>query len=155
MIQAVRGTYSGGNANTFYLSTYDKYEDKDNIQYKPILTFTSQMTGKSIDLLTQTYDYANKDRYVKITFTIKTINPSPSGGSVDLGNTDFPFGFYDVIIRENSTNFLPGTIDTRPIVYRGIMNLTAATSGGYENPAVEYTEYTTNDADTESVYITN
>jgi len=97
----------------------------------------------------------NKDRYVKIIFGIKTINPVPASGTVDLGNTDFPFGFYNVIIRENTTNNLPGTIDTRPIVYTGIMNLSSSTSGGYENPAVEYKEYTTNDSDTESVYITN
>ena len=155
MIQAIRGTTAGGDANTFYINTYDAYEDKDNIQYKPILTFISQMTGKRVDLIPMTYDYSNKDRYVKIIFGIKTINPVPAGGTVDLGNTDFPFGFYNVTIRENTTNNLPGTIDTRPIVYTGIMNLSAATSGGYENPAVEYKEYTTNDSDTESVYITN
>jgi|TARA_R110001583_G_scaffold36594_8_gene120538 hypothetical protein len=154
MIQAIRGTYSGGNSNTFYLNTYDKYEDKDNIEYKPILTFTNQMTGKRIDLVAQSYDYTNKDRYVKITFVIKAVNPIPGSGSIDIGNKDYPFGFYDVIIRENTTNGLPGVIDTRPIVYTGLMNLSSE-SGNYENPAVEYTEYTTNDADTDSVYITN
>jgi len=155
MIQVVRGTYFGGDANTFYVSTYDKYEDKDKIQYKPILTFTSQMTGKSVNLIPSVYDYAHKDRFVKITFIIKSNSPTPSGGSVDLGNTDFPFGFYDVIIRENSSNFLPEIIDNRPIVYTGLMNLRSSTDSTYKNPSVEYTEYTTNDSDTESVYITN
>mgnify|MGYP003151096414 CR=1 FL=1 len=157
MIQAFRGTYVGGSANTFYLNTYDKYEDKDNIEYKPILTFTNQMTGSSINLVAHTYDYTNKDRYVKITFVIKDVNPIPGSGSIDIGNKNYPFGFYDVIIRENTTDYLPSesSILSRPIVYTGLMNLRASVTGGYENPAVEYTEYTTNDSDTESVYITN
>tara|TARA_Y100000593_G_scaffold63984_1_gene118198 strand:+ start:73 stop:552 length:480 start_codon:yes stop_codon:yes gene_type:complete len=158
MIQANRGAIQPspvGFSNTFYVNTYDKYEDKDNIQYKPIITFTSQMTGKSTSIVPTIYDYSNKDRYVKITFTIKTTGTA-NGGYVDLGNSDFPYGFYDIVIRENTTNYLPGVIDTRPIVYRGIMNLSSRKDpNSYPNPAVEYTEYTTNDSDTESVYITN
>ena len=63
---------------------------------------------------------------------------------------------FDVTIRENTTNSLPGVIDTRPVVFTGLMNLSSRETGeAYANPAVTYTEYTTNDSDTESVYITN
>ena len=158
MIQASRGAFQTtplGFSNTFYVNTYDKYENKDNIQYKPIITFTSQMTGKSESIVPTTYEYTNKDRYVKIIFTIKTTG-AVGGGFINLGNYDFPYGFYDVTIRENTTNGLPADIDTKPIVYTGIMNLSSRAEGeAYANPSVTYTEYTTNDSDTESVYITN
>tara|TARA_Y100000592_G_scaffold100048_1_gene178380 strand:+ start:1185 stop:1664 length:480 start_codon:yes stop_codon:yes gene_type:complete len=158
MFQVSRGAIQPsplGFSNTFYVNTYDKYENKDNIQYKPIITFTSQMTGKSVNIVASTYDYANKDRFVKIDFIIKT-QGSEGAGFVDLGNKDFPYGFFDVTIRENTSNSLPGVIDTRPVVFTGLMNLSSRETGeAYANPAVTYTEYTTNDSDTESVYITN
>jgi hypothetical protein len=142
--------------STFYVNTYDKYENRDNIQYKPIITFTSQMTGNSASLVPILYSYTNKDRYVKIDIAIATIG-SGGSGFVNLGNTDFPTGFYDMTIRENTTNGLPSaaSIATRPIVFTGLMNLIAGNNSGGETPSVIYTEYTTNDSDTESVYITN
>ena len=64
MIQVSRGAIQStplAFSNTFYVNTYDKYEDKDNIQYKPIITFRSQMTGKSENILPQSYDFTNKE----------------------------------------------------------------------------------------------
>ena len=160
MIQILNSDYDagGGNSNTFYVNTYDGYEDRDDIQYKPIITLTSQMTRKFINFIPSSYDYANKDRYVKIDFSVKpTGSGTPSSGIIVLGTTDFPYGFYDIVIRENTTNFLPSdaSVLTRNKVYVGLANLRSETTGTYKNPAVEYTEYTTNDSDTESVYITN
>tara|TARA_R100000742_G_C4234238_1_gene55161 strand:+ start:36 stop:515 length:480 start_codon:yes stop_codon:yes gene_type:complete len=142
--------------SSFYVNTYDKYENIDNIQYKPIITFTSQMTGNSASLVPILYNHTNKDRYVKIDIAISTTG-SGGSGFVNLGNTDFPFGFYDMTIRENTSNSLPSaaSIATRPIVFTGLMNLIAVNNSGVETPSVTYTEYTTNDSDTESVYITN
>ena len=72
-----------------------------------------------------------------------------SSGAPYLGNTDFPLGFYDVVIYQNSSNsnLDPSGLTT---IWNGLMNLT---SNSTTNP-VTYTEYTTNDSDTESVYIT-
>ena len=157
MIQILNSSYAagGGNASTFYLGTYDAYEDKDNIEFKPIITLTSQMTGNSVNFLPSSYDYTNKDRYVQITIAV---TPSGTGTStkIILGNTDFPYGFYDIIIRENTTNNLPSeaSIPARNKIYVGVANASSTSTGIYKNPAVEYTEYTTNDSETESVYIT-
>lgn len=156
MFQAIKGSTEPFQS-TFYVNTYDKYENIDNIQYKPIITFTSQMTGNSASLVPILYDYTNKDRYVKIDISISSTG-SGGSGFVNLGNKDFPYGFYDMIIRENTTNSLPSaaSIATRPIVFTGLMNLSSVEPGEFHaNPAVTYTEYTTNDSDTESVYITN
>ena len=81
----------------------------------------------------------------------------PSFGRIELGTDDMPFGFYDVTIRENTTDFLPSdsSVLDRPIVYTGLMNLTSVETGFYANPSVTYNEYNTNDTDTDSVYITN
>jgi hypothetical protein len=70
-------------------------------------------------------------------------------GVIFLGSTDYPLGFYDVVIYQNSSNsnLDPSGLTT---IWNGLMNLT---NNANASP-VDYTEYTTNDSDTESVYIT-
>jgi hypothetical protein len=70
---------------------------------------------------------------------------------IQLGTTDFPLGFYDVTIYNNTDNT---NLDTTglPVIWNGLMNLTGFSSA---TQSVTYTEYTTNDADTESIYLTN
>ena len=55
----------------------------------------------------------------------------------------------------NSLPTDPAVVNSRHVVYTGLANLVPTTTGSFANPAVTYTEYTTNDSDTESVYITN
>jgi hypothetical protein len=157
MIQATKGIYNSNASysNDIYVNIYDKYADKDNIQYDPIITITSQLTGKFVNFLPRAggWDIANKERYVKIQYNIRSELPSPSAGTITLGDSDFPYGFYDITIRENLNDGLPddATVLTRNLVFTGLYNL-AAKSG---NEAITYTEYTTNDSDTDSIYITN
>ena len=77
---------------------------------------------------------------------------SPSIGRIVLGTTDFPYGMYDVNIYQNdpstATNLDPDNAIKK--IYTGLMNLTPKAG----NEAIDYTEYTTNDSETESVYIT-
>jgi len=159
MIQCIKdGNKLVGRGQTIRLNLLDAYEDKDNIIYKPIITFTNQQTGKFINLIPFTYTYTNKDRYVELTFIINYL--LQNSYTIELGTDDMPFGFYDVTIRENTTNNLPTdeSVLLRPIVYTGLMNLSPDTTTGLgktPNPAVKYTEYNTNDTDTDSVYITN
>jgi len=152
-------TAAGGNSNKIYVGILDAYEDKDNIQYKPIITLTNHMTNSSVSLIPQLYDYTNNERYVQLTILISEAGTdSPATGKIRLGNTDFPYGFYDITIRENLNNSLPtdpAVLNSRHVVYTGLANLVPTTTGSIANPAVTYTEYTTNDSDTESVYITN
>jgi hypothetical protein len=151
-----------GKSNINYVNIYDEYTDKSDIQYKPIISLISRATGKIKNLRpfgTWSDDITNKERYVtiRINTTIVRTDASPSFGLIQVGNTDYPFGLYDIIIRENESDILPtdSNVKNYPIVYSGLANLVPTTTGSYANPAVTYTEYTTNDSDTESVYITN
>tara|TARA_R110000787_G_scaffold95748_1_gene198903 strand:+ start:415 stop:891 length:477 start_codon:yes stop_codon:yes gene_type:complete len=158
MIQCIKnGDLVNGAAQTFVLNLLDAYEDKDKIIYKPIITFTNQQTNKFVNLVPYEYTYDNKDRYVEFKIILDYSTQLPSFGRIELGTDDMPFGFYDVTIRENTTDFLPSdsSVLDRPIVYTGLMNLTSVETGFYANPSVTYNEYNTNDTDTDSVYITN
>tara|TARA_R100000664_G_scaffold11577_2_gene18771 strand:+ start:109 stop:582 length:474 start_codon:yes stop_codon:yes gene_type:complete len=157
MIQATKGEYNSNTAylNYIYVNIYDKYVDKDHIQYDPIITITSQLTGKFVNFLPRAggLDITNKERYVKMEYSIRSQLPVANAGFITLGNSDFPYGFYDITIRENVNNALPSDelVPNFNLVFTGLYNLTAQSN----NEATTYTEYTTNDADTESVYITN
>jgi hypothetical protein len=135
--------------NNIYLNLADKMS---NTTYKPLLSFTSNQTKKTKYLVPNTMDKTNEERYLKLTWINNHLNVEvPSGGLIHLGTTDFPFDFYDVVTYQNTsnTNLDPSGLTT---IWNGLMQLTASGTG-YESPA--YTEYTTNDSDTESVYITN
>ena len=134
----------------YYINIYDKYDIGD-AQYKPRVTITSQFTGNSKTFLNLTTDWTNKERYVYfLSYVVSpAIGENLSTGLIELGNDDFPYGFYDVTIYENSsnTNLNPSGLS---VVYTGLLNLTAA-SGEEE---VVYKENTVNDSDTASVYVT-
>ena len=79
---------------------------------------------------------------------------SPDGsnwnlGIIQMGTTEYPLGFYDINIYQNSspTNFDSAGLN---LLYTGLANVTA--SDAASSPT--YTEYTTNDSDTERVYLT-
>lgn len=146
MIQAA---YQTGSVffHQVYLNLYDEF-DSTTI-YKPLITITSQLTGKSKTFVVFSVFSTNKERWLECLFaTTTTLSENLTSGLVILGTTDFPLGFYDVTIYENSssTNLDPSGLN---VVYTGLMNLYSTTS-----PSVTYSEYTTNDSDTESVYIT-
>lgn len=127
------------------INLYDKMTpDATNL----LITFTSQLTGKSKTFIPITVLLSNKDRYVEFTYFIMTTD-NLAGGIIALGTTDYPLGFYDVTIYEQSTG---GNLDPTglTVLYTGLMNLSSTSS----TRSVTYTEYTTNDSDTESVYIT-
>ena len=131
-----------------YLNLFDKMTNAD---YKVLVTVTSQLTGKSKTYLAST-NYANKERNL-ILITLVTASSASENlqtGTIFLGSTDYPLGFYDVTIYQNTsnTNLDPTGLT---VIYTGLMNL----SGTSDLKPVTYTEYTTNDSDTESVYITN
>ena len=146
MIQLIRATSL--QFKTVYLNLYDEMTNAD---YRPLITFTSQLTGNSKTFLPASANYVNKDRYVSLLIYTPQNSSAEnlSSGAPYLGNTDFPLGFYDVVIYQNSSNsnLDPSGLTT---IWNGLMNLT---SNSTTNP-VTYTEYTTNDSDTESVYIT-
>ncbi len=148
MIQLLRGTSE--ESTIVSVNLYDKFTNPD-LMYNPMLIIKSQQTGKEKAFCSYAGTYTNKERYVRFGITVVTseVAENKSQGKIYLGTTDYPYGFYDVKIYENksNTNFsLSGVY----LVFTTLMNLTET-----GNPAVTYTEYTTNDSDTESVYITN
>lgn len=161
MIQLSRGKQGDVlTGNDFYVNIYDAYANKNNIQYRPIITLTSQETGNSVNLKPGSgdtnYVTTYKERYVKMQIILRTTEALNSG-VVNLGTNDRPYGFYNVTIREwDSANNVPiqSVINTLNIVYTGLAYL-YDDAPSRSNPAVEYKEYTDNDSDTDSVYITN
>ena len=147
MIQLTRSTV--GAFAFVYLDIYDKMTNTD---YRPLFTFTSQATGYSFTLIAFSADYSDKERYVKCNFLLgSTFNATL--GFITFGNTAAPYGFYDVTVYQNSSNSNLNTTGLN-VIYKGLANLSAEQTGDFKNPAVEYTDYNTNDSDTESVYIT-
>ena len=71
-------------------------------------------------------------------------------GYITMGTTDLPYGFYDVTIYRNisNINLNPNANGVLPVYYT-LMNLFDST----KSPST-FTEYTTNDTNTNSVYIT-
>jgi Flp pilus assembly protein TadG len=140
-------------ANTIYLNVYDVYDSADT--FRPLWTITSQFTKKSKTYLPSQVT-TDKDRYIAMN-TVTTYSEGSedlSAGIIQLGTTNYPLGFYDVTIYENTSNTNQNPAGLK-VVYTGVMNLISENAlTGVANPPVTYTEYTTNDADTESVYIT-
>jgi len=147
MIQLTRSTVN--TTEYIYLDIYDKMTNTD---YRPLFTFTSQESGYSFTSISFNADYANKDRYVKCGFIIgSTFNASL--GFITFGNTNSPYGFYDVTVYQNTDN---SNLDPTglTVLFSGLANLSAVQTGLNSNPAIKYTEYNTNDTDTQSVYVT-
>jgi|TARA_R110000824_G_scaffold122703_1_gene280061 hypothetical protein len=158
---------NGNSSNFFYIGLYDKMITSiANFSLTQDLLFsaTSQFTGKTKNFLNfATVDATNYERYFKIQVNgVAQEIPGlldPLFGYIDLGNKDFPFGFYDIKIYQNDPGY-PSNLDPNfeglnagfpALLYTGLLNVIPANS----NPAVTYNEYTTNDTDTDSVYITN
>lgn len=135
--------------NYIYLDLYDKMTNTD---YRPLVEFTSQFTGKT-KIFSTNFVVTNKERYIELSYrTVRSLGEeSLVGGMIYVGTTDFPLGLYDVSIYQNTSN---ENLDPTGLIllYTGLMKM--AMSSGETQP-IEYTEYTTNDSDTDTIYITN
>ena len=146
-------TTQNTNLQAFYVAIYDEMIiNGSETTMAPLISFTSQLTGKTKNFLSFSgYSFAQKERYVRITLFVNTTD-IPANGQIILGTTDFPYGMYDMKIYQNdpstATNLDPD--DAIKLLYTGLMNLEAKSG----NEAIDYKEYTTNDSETESVYIT-
>jgi len=125
--------------------------------YKPLIELISHQTGKSkivlsrYDYITGQVSYANRDRYLQLTLRVSTtFTEALTSGVIKAGNIDFPYGFYTINIYQNTSN---SNLDKTGLtqVYSGLMQLKELST----NLGVKYKEYTTNDSDTDSIYITN
>jgi hypothetical protein len=137
--------------NNYYINLFDDMVSSDTTIYRPLQIITSQLTGKS-KAFTGSIVETNKDRYIKLACvtSITGTTEDPTAGVIQVGTTDFPLGFYNITMYENTasnTNLDPTGLR---VIYTGLVNL----SGVNGADGITYSEYTTNDSDTESVYIT-
>ena len=138
-------------SHTFYLDVYDKMNAGQNTG-RSLCTFTSQFTGKSKTVSMNTGYGDFNERYVRygVFTTWDAGQENLLEAIIQLGTTDFPLGFYDMTLYNNTDNT---NLDTTglPVLWNGVMNLSGYSTA---TQSIEYTEYTTNDADTEAFYIT-
>lgn len=99
------------------------------------------------------------ERWVLLTWNYNTPGTAVedlSTGKVIVGSDDFPLGFYNLTIYEMETNDDLNPDNAKSTVYNGIVNMfpnsTDYIPANFEE--VQYNDYTTNDADTDNVYIT-
>ncbi len=126
-------------------------KDAINDSIKPLIQFKSQQTNKSLFFLPLFVVTTKIDRFCQLVFFNTTLGVEDLlNGYITMGTTDLPYGFYDVTIYKNvtNTNLNPNANNVQPVYYT-LMNLFDST----KSPST-FTEYTTNDTNTNSVYIT-
>ena len=144
MIQA--NFVSGNNLDNYiYLRLTDKGSATNVV--RPLISIKSQQTEKILNFIPSLLVLTNEERYTQMSYTIGLLD-FPVIGLIIVGNTDYPFGFYDVTIYQNSSNsnLDPSGLTTK--LYTGLLNLKPVVD------TTQYKQYTTNDTDTDSVYIT-
>ena len=144
MIQA---TFSSGAEidNFIYLRLTDVGSATNSI--RPLISIKSQQTEKILNFMASVVTTTNENRYTEMKYTIGTTD-LPLLGLLILGNTDYPFGFYDVTIYQNSSNSNLNPSGLTTTLYTGLLNLRSLVD------TTQYKQYTINDSDTDSVYIT-
>ena len=144
MIQATFS--SGANIDNFiYLRLTDVGSATNSI--RPLISIKSQQTEKELNFMASLVTITNENRYTEMKYTIGTTD-LPLLGLIKLGNTDYPFGFYDVTIYQNSSNSNLDPSGLTTTLYTGLLNLRSLVD------TTQYKQYTINDSDTDSVYIT-
>tara|TARA_R100000655_G_scaffold486_1_gene2000 strand:- start:780 stop:1340 length:561 start_codon:yes stop_codon:yes gene_type:complete len=100
------------------------------------------------------------ERYVVLTWNYNTpeadVVEDLTQGKVIVGNDEFPLGFYNLTIYEMVTNDDLNPDNAISTLYNGLVNMYPNSNPGISSnfQEVQYKDYTNNDADTESVYIT-
>ena len=159
--------YDNSPNNWIYTSFFADVKDKitSSITYTGqvissphfLMEYQSQLTGKIKRVNPSiVFGYSGStvvvNRYVYFLSKVSlTEADDVANGLIKVGTTDMPYGFYDLKIYEMGSAADYDPDNALATLFVGIMNL--SNLGDYKN-AVKYTEYTTNDSDTESVYIT-
>tara|TARA_R110001583_G_scaffold182135_2_gene339757 strand:- start:836 stop:1210 length:375 start_codon:yes stop_codon:yes gene_type:complete len=117
--------------------------------YNPLISITSQSTNKTKSFISGIFDLTNKERYVKLAVNIRNNGTeSLTAGIISIGDDEFPYGYYDVVIYQNNNNTNVDPDNAIKVIYKTMMNFKAV-----NNDAVTYTEYTS--TITSPTYITN
>ena len=132
------------------------YNDMTSTDYLPLISFESQFTGKIKNFRPNMVVLSNLERYYGLTVKMLVGDAAENlvDGRVNFGNKNFPFGFYNVTIYENNNNTNLDPTNAIKTLWTGLANISTDTTQA-TTPTVKYTEYTDNDSDTESIYLTN
>jgi len=145
----IQWTRNNSITNTFCPAYVNIYDEMTATTYNPLFALTSQSTNKTKYVVAPTNDYTNKERYVKLAINISSTGVEAGHvGIITLGNADFPYGFYDVVIYQNGNALNLDPDNAVKVIYKTIMNFKAV-----NNDAITYTEYT--DTISSPTYITN
>lgn len=118
-------------------------------EVRPLISIKSQQTEKILNFMASVVTTTNENRYTEMSYTINNAGfDLPLVGLIQLGNTNYPLGFYDVTIYQNSSNSNLDPSGLTTTLYTGLLNLTSSID------TTQYKQYTINDSDTDSVYIT-
>jgi len=139
---------------TYYVITYPYF----------LFKLESQQTGK-VKYFTRTISYPTgigidkHERYISLPFfysVSSTQTEDLSQGKVRVGTTEFPLGFYDITVLETLTSGELNPANATATLYSGTLNMTGSesTNTDLNFESVKYSDYSVNDSDTESVYIT-
>ena len=147
MIQA----YRLGGSNVISAAYIDIYDiTKSTVTYKPLWVLTSQLTGKEKAFVPVVFQTAFPRAANFLWTMVKSqAEENLTEQKIFIGDTDYPYGFYDLEVYQNTSDTnLDKTGLTK--LFTGLFNARGSTGA----ESVTYSEYTTNDADTESVYVT-
>jgi len=144
MIQLLRDDLT--LVNIQYVTVQDLMTNTD---YGLLATLTSQLTGKSKTFICNTNYISTRIASILIFVLASSSGENLTAGTIFLGSTDYPLGFYDITFYQNTSasNLDPTGLT---VVSTQLANLSPTSDVN----SVVYSEYTTNDSDTESVYIT-
>jgi hypothetical protein len=117
---------------------------------RPLISIKSQQTEKILNFMPNVVDNTYSSRYTQTLFytTSNSILDLPQSGFLFVGTKDYPFGFYDVTVYQNSSNSNLDPSGLTTTLYTGLLNLRSLVD------TTQYKQYTINDSDTDSVYIT-
>lgn len=153
MIQAIRDSTTSPSPNYIRLDLFSNLDHTAaNVDtFKPLIGYTSQETNKTKYFLPTTLTKTYQSRYWEIYYTIKnSSSEAPLTGSIYMGTKEYPYGFYNVKIwqQTSTTNLDPTDGSIVKVIWNGILNFSAK-----NNPSITYNEY--EETSTSPVFITN
>ena len=153
MIQITRDNTTTQTTNNIYLDLYSQNPSAMPFPwiYKPMIKLTSIMSKRSKTFRAASVDTTNYLRYIKLTYKVTNDGSETLlSGIISLGDTDYPYSFYDIEIyaASNNSSLTPSSTN---LLYKGMANF--ADSG--TNPGTTYKEYISNDNAPDTIYITN
>ena len=139
--------------NTFYYLTNPKFliELKSRQTNKIKLLNPEGVTGVFVGT---NINHAEHYIFLRINYTITGTEDIPNY-IIKIGNDDFPLGYYQLKIYEMASDEDYDPANALQTLVNCYLNLYPNETDTDNFQAVKYKEYSNNDADTNSVYITN